>query len=224
MGSDVPVVCLDAPTRVERLIVPGQGFGLGAIIDGTQQFRDAIARTFAKDIKAKGPKKIYISRSSLPARRGNLIGEAELEAELTKQGYTIFHPQQHDLSTQIATYKAAQQIIAAEGSALHLLAMVAEAKQEVAIIVRRPSGATRQLERHLKSFAGITPLTLNRLTRSWKPTGPARSRLWMGELDMPALQKDLADAGFITSSRSKWKSLNRDDVSARLGEKFEEVS
>jgi hypothetical protein len=46
----------------------------------------------------------------------------------------------------------------------------------------------------------------------------------MGELDMPALQKDLADAGFITSSRSKWKSLNRDDVSARLGEKFEEVS
>ena len=224
MGSDVPVVCLDAPTRVERLIVPGQGFGLGTMIDGTQQFRDAIARNFAKDIKAKGPKKIYISRSSLPARRGSLIGEAELEAELAKQGYTIFHPQQHDLSTQIATYKAAQQIIAAEGSALHLLAMVADAKQEVAIIVRRPSGATRQLERHLKTFAGITPLTLNRLTRSWKPTGPARSRLWMGELDMPALQKDLADAGFITSSRSKWKSLNRDDVSARLGEKFEEVS
>lgn len=224
MGTDVPVVCLDAPTRVERLIVPGQGLGLGSMIEGTQNYRDAIARHFAKDIKAKGPEKIYISRSALPAGRGNLIGEAELEIELKAQGYAIFHPEQHDLSSQIATYKAAGHIIAAEGSALHLLAMVAQADQQVAIIVRRPSSATVQLERHLKAFAGITAVTLSQLTRSWKPTGPAKSRLWMGELDMPALQKDLADAGFIKSSKTKWKSLNRDDVSARLGEKFEEVS
>tara|TARA_R110002094_G_scaffold4604_2_gene13365 strand:- start:3496 stop:5262 length:1767 start_codon:yes stop_codon:yes gene_type:complete len=224
MGTDVPVVCLDVPTRVERLIVPGQGFGLGTMIEGTKRYRDAITGNFAKDIKAKGSEKIYISRSQLPAGRGNLIGESELEAHLSKQGYTIFHPEKHDLTGQIATYKAARHIIAAEGSALHLLAMVARADQQVAIIVRRPSSATEQLERHLKAFAGITAVTLSQLTRSWKPTGPAKSRLWMGELDMPALQKDLAEAGFITPAKTKWKSLNRDEVSARLGEKFEEVS
>ncbi|MGJ8628394.1 MAG: FkbM family methyltransferase [Sulfitobacter sp.] len=223
MGTDAPVVSLDAPTRVERLIVPGQGFGLGSLIEGTQSYRDAIARNFAKDIKPEGPDKIYISRSQLPAGRGNLIGEAELEKHLAKQGYTIFHPEKHDLTSQIATYKAARQIIAAEGSALHLLAMVAQADQQVAIIVRRPSSATVQLQKHLKSFAEIKPLMLNQLTRSWKPTGPAKSRLWMGELNMPALQKDLATAGFIKASKTKWKSLSRDDVSARLGEKFEEV-
>lgn len=223
MGTDAPVVSLDAPTRVERLIVPGQGFGLGSLIEGTQSYRDAIARNFAKDIKPEGPDKIYISRSQLPAGRGNLIGEAELEKHLAKQGYTIFHPEKHDLTSQIATYKAARQIIAAEGSALHLLAMVAQADQQVAIIVRRPSSATVQLQKHLKSFAEIKPLMLNQLTRSWKPTGPAKSRLWMGELNMPALQKDLAAAGFIKASKTKWKSLSRDDVSARLGEKFEEV-
>ncbi len=223
MGTDAPVVCLDAPARVERLIVPGQGFGLGSLIEGTQNYRDAIARNFAKDIKAKGPEKLYISRSQLPDGRGNLIGEAELEAYLEKQGYAIYHPQKHDLTAQIETYKAARHIIAAEGSALHLLAMVAQADQQVAIVVRRPSGATEQLQRHLKSFADIDAVMLTRLTRSWKPMGRAKSRLWMGELDMPALQKDLADAGFIKSSKTKWKSLDRDDVSTRLGEKFEEV-
>ncbi|MGJ8616696.1 MAG: FkbM family methyltransferase [Sulfitobacter sp.] len=223
MGADVPVECLDGPARVERLIVPGQGFGLGSMIEGTQHYRDAIARNFAKDIKAEGPDKIYISRSRLPAGRGNLIGEAELEKHLTKQGYTIYHPEKHDLTSQIATYKAARQIIAAEGSALHLLAMVAQADQQVAIIVRRPSGATKQLQKHLKSFAGVTAVMLNQLTRSWKPTGPAKSRLWMGELNMPALQRDLAEAGFIKSSKTKWASLKRDDVHARLGEEFEEV-
>jgi FkbM family methyltransferase len=223
MGTDVPIVCLDAPTRVERLIVPGQGFGLGTMIEGTQRYRNAITRNFAKDIKAKGADKLYISRSQLSAYRGNLIGEVELEAQLVKKGYTIFHPEKHDLTTQIETYKAARQIIAAEGSALHLLAMVAQADQQVAIVVRRPSGATDQLAIHLKSFSGIKPLILNRLTRSWKPAGPAKSRLWMGELDMPALQKDLSDAGFISKSKTKWKSLDRDDVHARLGEKYEQV-
>lgn len=223
MGTDVPVVCLDAPTRVERLIVPGQGFGLGTMIEGTQNYRTAIARNFAQDIKAKGTDKLYISRSKLPAGRGNLIGEAELEEHLAKQGYTIFHPEKHDLTAQIETYKAARHIIAAEGSALHLLALVAQADQEVAIIVRRPSSATDQLETHLKSFAGIQPLMLSQLTRSWKPTGPAKSRLWMGELDMPAVQKDLADAGFISKSKTKWTSLDREEVSTRLGKKFEEV-
>ncbi len=219
-----PLVCLDAPTRVERLIVPGQGFGLGSMIEGTQNYRDAIARNFAKDIKADGPDKIYISRSQLPAGRGNLIGEAELEAHLEADGYTIFHPEKHDLTSQIATYKAARHIIAAEGSALHLLAMVAQADQQVAIVVRRPSSATEQLEKHLMAFAGIKAVTLSQLTRSWKPTGPAKSRLWMGELDMPALQKELTETGFITASKSKWKSLDRDDVSTRLGDGFEEVS
>ena len=223
MGIDVPIISLDAPTRVERLIVPGQGFGLGSMIEGTQNYRDAIARNFAKDIKADGPDKIYISRSQLPSGRGSLIGEDELETHLAADGYTIFHPQKHDLTSQIATYKAARHIIAAEGSALHLLALVAQADQQVAIVVRRPSNATEQLKKHLKSFAGIDATMLSQLTRSWKPTGPAKSRLWMGELNMPALQKDLADAGFITASKSKWKSLNRDEVSARLGKKFEEV-
>ncbi len=224
LGHDLPVECVDAATTVERLIVPGQGFGLGPMIPGTDAFRKAFAFNFAKDIKPDGAEKLYISRSALPSGRGNLIGETELEAHLTDHGYTIYHPQQHDLRHQIATYKAAKQIIAAEGSALHLLGMVARHDQKVAIVVRRPSGATENLVKHLRSFASIDPAVLMRLKRSWKPTKAAKPRNWMGELDMPALQADLADGGFISASAETWPDLEATVVQDRLGEQFEEVA
>ena len=223
MGRDIDVVCLDGPTEVERLIVPGQGFGLGQMIKGTDHYRKAIAFNFAKEIKPEGPDKLYISRSGLPAGRGNLIGEQELEQHLAAEGFAVYHPEQHPLAHQIATYKAARQIIAAEGSALHLLAMVARHDQQVAIIVRRPSGATRNLEEHLMSFASIRPVTLTHLKRTWKPLGAAKPRLWMGELDMPALQGALTTAGFITG-QAAWPPLDPAEVQSRLGPRFEEVA
>jgi FkbM family methyltransferase len=222
MDAPAPLVCLDRAERVERLIVPGQGFGLGSLIEGTPEFRAAVAARFGRDVAAEGPEKLYISRSGLPAGRGNLIGEAELEEHLRAEGYTIYHPEKHDLIHQVATYKAAQRVIAAEGSALHLLAMVARADQQVAIVVRRPSGATRQLEQHLQSFAGISPLMVSTLTRSWKPLGAAKSRLWMGELDLPGVEAALAGGGFV-SGGGVWPSLSAEVVQERLGERFEVV-
>ncbi len=223
MGADVPMISLDRPTRVERLIVPGQGVGLGAMITGTESYRNAIARNFAKDIKAEGSDKIYISRSQIPSGRGNLIGEALLEDHLKEQGYLIFHPEKHDLPRQIATYKAARHIIAAEGSALHLLALVAQPDQQVAIIVRRPTSGTEQLQRHLHAFSGVSAVMLNHLIRSWKPIGPAKPRMWKGELDMSALQQGLVRGGFIADGSPEWQSLGRDAVKAILGDTFEEV-
>ncbi len=224
LGTDVPVICAAAPERVEHLIVPGQGFGLGRMIEGTKEYRDAFANRFGKDVKADGTEKLYISRSKLPAGRGNLIGEAELETKLAAEGYAIYHPEKHDITHQIATYKAAKQVIAAEGSALHMLAMVARPKTQVAMIVRRPSGATANLETHIKAFTGTAPTTIMQLKRSWKPLGAAKPRMWMGELDMPALQASLAEAGFIAKNGPSWDALDPKDVQERLGDRFEEVA
>ncbi|MFK7834949.1 MAG: FkbM family methyltransferase [Sulfitobacter sp.] len=224
MGCEVPMVCVDAPEQVECLIVPGQGFGLGAMITGTQEFRGAVAKRFGQQIKADGPEKLYISRGKLPAGRGTLIGETELETHLAEAGYTIYHPEKHDVNHQIATYKAARKVIAAEGSALHMLAMVTDAKTDVAIVVRRPSGATRNLELHLEAFSGKAPCTITELTRSWKPLGPAKPRNWMGELDMQALQNALKSNGFISASSESWAALDPAVVQERLGDRFEEVA
>ena len=224
MGTDAPIAVAAAPEQVERLIVPGQGFGLGGMIGGTEAFRAAVTSRFGKAIAAEGPDKLYISRSQLPSGRGSLIGEAELEAHLASEGYTIYHPQQHDIAHQIATYKAARQVIAAEGSALHLLAMVADENTDVAMVVRRPSGATRNIETHLAAFTGKAPTLVTQLKRSWKPRGPAKPRSWMGELDLPALQKALAEGGFVSKRRKAWAALDPGEVKSRLGNRFEEVA
>ena len=223
MGSGLTFACAGAPERVERLIVPGQGFGLGEMSIGTAAYRAAMSTHFAKSVAAEGSDKLYISRSKLPQGRGNLLGEAALEKNLRARGYTIYHPEKHDLNHQIATYKAARKIVAAEGSALHLLAYVADPAAEVAIVVRRPSGATRNLERHLEAFMGKPPHTIVQLARSWKPLGKSRPRLWMGELDMPALQEALMQAGFIGKGKP-WAPVDPADVQERLGDKFEEVA
>ncbi len=224
LNLGVPIACAGSPEEVERLIVPGQGFGLGNMIVGTEEYKATIANRFANDIAPQGSEKLYISRSKLPAGRGNLIGEPELETYLSKQGYTIYHPEKHDVRHQIATYKAAQKVIAAEGSALHMLALVAQPDAEVAIVVRRPSGATRNLQLHLTSFTGKEPHLITQLTRSWKPLGKAKPRLWMGELDMPALRTSLIEAGFIRKNAAQWAPLDPADVQVRLGDKFEEVA
>ena len=224
MGFEGDVVCTETPEKVERLIVPGQGIGLGNMIGGTDLYRDAMRSLVGRDIAAEGPEKLYISRSKLPSGRGNLIGELELEAHLEAEGYTIYHPQDHDITHQIATYKAARQVVAAEGSALHMLAMVADPKAEVAMVVRRPSGATQNIEAHLHSCTGKAPLTIMQLKRSWKPRGKAKPRSWMGELDMPALQKALAKGKFVSAKRKAWGPLEASVVQDRLGGKFEEVA
>ena len=69
----------------------------------------------------------------------------------------------------------------------------------------------------------MQPLTLIHLNRSWKPTGIARSRNWMGELDMPSLQTALAEEGFIKKTKRKWKPLDENDIKERLGEGYEIV-
>ncbi|HCQ56492.1 MAG TPA: FkbM family methyltransferase, partial [Sulfitobacter sp.] len=59
--------------------------------------------------------------------------------------------------------------------------------------------------------------------RSWKPLGKAKARLWMGELDMPALQNSLRETGFIDDSGPLWANLDPAKVRARLGDDFELV-
>jgi hypothetical protein len=66
-------------------------------------------------------RKLYISRSRLSSSHRLFIGESELEHELVALGWTVFHPQEHDLSTQCRALEEADCICSSQSSALHLL-------------------------------------------------------------------------------------------------------
>ncbi len=211
MGLRVPVRLAAVAMEVETLVVPGQGFGLGAITAGTPAFRAAMRRRFARDVTAEGPERLYISRSGLGPGRGGLIGEERLEARLAAEGYEIFHPERHDLTTQIARYKAARQVVAAEGSALHLFAFHARPEQQVAVIVRRRSGATDRIAAHIAAFAGRPPHLIEALARVWRHRKSDRPRLDLGELDLPAVGAALRAAGVVTDA-APWPALDPAEI------------
>ncbi len=219
MSPDLPIRVLTDPTQVEELVVPGQGFGLGKIASGTGKFRDAAHKAFAKDIKPEGPEKIYISRSKLGLGKGGLLGEEHLEDLLRAEGYEIFHPQNHDLRTQVAHYKAAKKVIAADGSALHLYAMVGTPDQPVAMILRRTSGANTHLSNNIASFCGREPLIINALRTEWLKANKGKSdRHSFGELDHAIIGQALGADGFVREGLN-WPVLTDDQRKKILTDK-----
>ena len=198
LGIDVPIRILSQPTRVERLEVPGQGFGLGPIAAGTEAFRAFFATRFAREIAPQGAEKLYVSRSALGATRGGVLGEDRIEAVLADAGYEIFHPQKHSLESQIAHYKAARQVVALDGSALHMVAMVGRRDQQVAMIRRRVSDVSDSIVTHLTAFTGQAPLVIDVIEQDWVRSDRKRAdRHSVGQLDLPALGRALVAGGFL---------------------------
>lgn len=197
MGIDLPVRIITRPTRVDRLVVPGQGFGLGTISAGTPEMRAMMARRFAPDVEGSGGPRLYISRSGLGLRGSMILGETDLEAGLAAQGYDILHPQDHSISDQIARMRGAQQIVVADGSAAHLLGFVARADQQIAYVLRRRHWIEAPLAQ-LAQFSGRSPLVVDALKRFWvQKARPENGHLTFGELDLPKLQAILTAEGFL---------------------------
>lgn len=214
IAPDMPIRVASEPVKVDELVIPGQGFGLGRITAGTRTFRDAIHNRFARDVKPDGPERLYISRSALGLGKGGLLGEERLEELLSREGYEVFHPEQHDLATQLARYKAAKQVVAADGSALHLFAMVGGPDQRVAMILRRKSTANNLLAANLRHFCDSEPLVINALRTEWvRADNPKSNRLSFGELDHAELGRQLTEAGFVADGGS-WQALTEDERQA----------
>lgn len=216
LGVAKPMLNLAVPTRVERLYVPRQGFGMFQMIEGSAEFRDYARRNCGTNVEARGAKKIYVSRSALPAIRGSLIGEKVLEQHLEAEGYEVFHPQKHNHEQQIAAYKAATHIIAVDCSPLHLLALVGNKDQKVGVIARRSGDLDQIFVRQIKAFQGADAHAINVLQRNWIEDHANRpSRTSWGEVDMAALYDRLFKAGLITG-KTPWPSMTEAEIGAEV--------
>lgn len=205
-GIDADVRIVREPVSCAELLVPGQGFGLGRISRGTPEMRDAARRRFGASIPAHGPERLYVSRSKTGAA-GGLICEPLIETLLASEGYAVFHPQDHDIPTQIARYKAADDIIIADGSAAHLYAYVGREDQRIAYLPRRRFWTEGPLE-HIASFAGARALVPDTLRQMWLPRQEKRHRGVAFALhDLAALQTTLGEAGLVAGG-PPWPTIS----------------
>ncbi len=216
LGLRVPVRVIAQPTRIDLLEVPGQGFGIGPLAGGTDQFRSFIHSRFGTNVAPSGGERLYISRSELSVQLGGILDEVRLERHLADCGYEIIHPQNHSMREQVARYKAAKHVVSLDGSALHLFAMVAGPDQQVAIVRRRNSNGTDSLVRHLSAFVRRDPLILDVVRQNWvRSDRPRPDNFSFGELDFAALGQELAKAGFIPGD-VVWSSLSPEGAAAAI--------
>ncbi len=216
LGVDLPMRNLDEPTRVESLYVPQQGFGMFQMIEGAPEFREFVRRHAGKRIEAKGPEKLYISRSGLPPVRGSILCERLLEAALEADGYVVFHPQKHSFIEQIAAYKAARQIVSVDCSPLHLLALVGDSGQNVGIIARRGGGLDQYFARQIRAFQEAKAHTFGSLCGNWIEKSSHRpDRTSWGQVDFDVLGHGLKAAGLLSPNAS-WPEIGSDDIAQEI--------
>ncbi|MDO5619958.1 MAG: glycosyltransferase 61 family protein [Paracoccus sp. (in: a-proteobacteria)] len=198
-GIDLPVRLITEPTQVERLLVPGQGFGLGPIARGTPEFR-AFGHRLAEQIEPKGDDRIYISRTR-QGKKGRALNEVQIEDNMRRNGYGIYYPERHSLAEQLAQYRKASHIVGLDSSAFHLAGLIARPGQKIAIILRRNMSAYYNIQRQFEGMTGTSPDILNVLEGDWMPEKhKGASRLSWGQLDHAALARLLAERGYIDSA------------------------
>lgn len=129
-GIDNPVHIISAPTDVEQLVIPDDGFMIQTGF--TEMHRDALVLRDGQPPVAG--KKIWMSRSKLDA--GRYLNDIYLEGVLEKAGWTIFHPQDHALEVQLDQVVDAERVAGVAGSALHTLMFVRSLQARVDVFSR----------------------------------------------------------------------------------------
>lgn len=192
------------PVIIEELAVPEPGFGISRMIEARPNYRTYMSATLGRDIAPDGAKDLYISRSRLPSKRGSVLLEEMIETRMEKAGYTVFHPQLHDITQQIAAYKAARRIVSLDASSLHLAAMLVSPDTKVAIINRGPSNNIQDYVAQFTRWQGKAPTQIEAVSGFYYPEGKrVKKRETHATLDLPAVCRALVADGFLPKT-TKW--------------------
>ncbi|HEY9037489.1 MAG TPA: glycosyltransferase 61 family protein [Roseovarius sp.] len=184
---------------------------------GAERFFDWLDRKWPAPGPVERGRKIYVTRSRLGAKFGRFAAEEHLEQLLIAQGYEVFAPEQHELKTQLSLFQRAERLIFAEGSALHLYAMVRRADQRVVVIQRRDT-LPKLIKTQLAARPGRQIKAIHVLKELYWP--PRRSdHLSVALLDFDRLREELVAANMIRAD-ARWVaptySQERDSLNAGL--------
>jgi hypothetical protein len=142
-----PIFVLE-PRRFSRVHVPQAGFRIKDFF--STQLADFLA---VWPGRPRDPaQKIWLSRAGVEAQHGSVY-VARLDEQLAEHGWSVIHPERLPISKQLDLLASASQIAAEEGSALHLLILLADVTGlQVDILTRRPD---RPAERQNANYGTI---------------------------------------------------------------------
>lgn len=224
LGEDkIQIRVPQKPVIIDQLAIPEPGFGIAKMIEGRPNYRAYMQANLGRDIAAGPVEDLYISRSQLPSKRGSVLLESLIEARMEKAGYTIFHPQNHDITEQIAAYKAAKRIVSLDASSLHLAAMLVSSDTKVAIINRGPSNNIEDYVAQFTRWQGHPPTRIEAVSGFYYPEGKrVIKRETHATLDFVAVGKSLTDDGFLPKGTA-WKAPSKATLAKAVAEMSERL-
>ncbi len=158
---------ITTPTRATELFVAPQAEQLGGpgpeagYLDALDALADERLGPAGRD-----PRMLYVSRAAMEAR---FAGEPYLETVLGAAGVRVLRPESLPLTAQLQDYRAAADIVFAEGSALHALQLLGHVGADVGVLERRPG--TRLAEASLRPR--VRDLTYEEVATQAPPRDPA---------------------------------------------------
>lgn len=212
LGLSNPILVTENPLRFERLHVAPELFGEVHGGRGQPRFYDWIDGRFP-EAEAPDPEvKLYVTRSGLGPRVGRYACEDHLERLLLAEGYEVFAPEAHPLNEQVRMFLRAGKLIFAEGSALHLFALLRRPGQMSAVIHRREA-LPEVMVAQMADRPGQPTVAVNAIAEVWWP--PQRGdHLGLAVLDFDRLCLGLQEAGLI--SGRGWRAPSRAEVQVSL--------
>jgi hypothetical protein len=195
LSVENPVLVAEEALRVGTLHVPPTLCDALFGVPADPAFQDWLASRLPPP--AEGAPDLYVSRVRLPDRAGRFLGEEAIEAGLAAEGYQVIYPEALPLDRQVALYRGARRVVLAEGSPVHLLALLDVPGQEIAMLRRRPR-VVRSMPATFASFRRARAHTIDRVGRCWGSTPSPRILFRaVSEIDIAAVWDDLAALGFV---------------------------
>lgn len=160
---------ITVPTRVPELFVVPQaeqlsGPGPSALYLDTL---DELAERRLGPLDRDG-RLLYVSRAGMEAR---FAGEPYLEDALRRAGVRVMRPETIPLAEQLRNYREADDVVVAEGSALHALQLLGHVDASLTVLQRRP-GSRLAEENLLPRVSSLTYLDVSRaIVHGLLPTG-----------------------------------------------------
>lgn len=194
IDPEIEIRIVRSVTRVEALVVPD------ALVQPKigYVFGHPLVRNVMRPLGAlrgEGHRRLYVSKSKM-AKEAGIICECQIELNLSAEGYLVIHPEKLSIEDQLRAYNDATELVFAEGSALHLYALIARPDQKVFIIRRRSMNMV--FDWQIASFGGQVIYSPPLVKSLWVPESDDRNRPHaQAVLDFTALRNLLLTEGFI---------------------------
>lgn len=108
---------ITAPVRFDKVIVPEETFHmLSSYRPGVEKFYHYVS----SKVEPASCKKVYLSRTALPAGDEFTFNEEYFENFYKKRGYEVVHPEQLPFDKQLSIVAGAEEIVATEGGLIYL--------------------------------------------------------------------------------------------------------